>query len=208
MAISNRLFSRLKFRILLPAVLACMLVGIVLLGSPARVIGGVAIPPPPYIPKSPAEDIVMVEAYIEQGTPNVLHLTVTFAAATPPPGEAIFILVTRLQGNPATEVVLGSLLYGGAPKITHSFEVSLIEGGNVAIAVYAMLGTPATDRAPDTGFYQITSLSAGAPNRFSDYENVGGIVLPINGLAVLAPYLAVIGLVATAAVAFKRKRVC
>lgn len=181
-----------------------MLVGIFLLGSPCS--GVVDIPPPPYIPKSPAEDIVMVQAYIEQGTPNVLHLTVTFAVPTPPSGQAIGIIVTRLQGS--TEVVLGMYSYGGAAKTVHSFDVTLAEGGNVDIALYAMLGTVGTDRAPDTGFYRITSLSAGAPNQFTDHEGVGGVVLPTNTLTVLAPYLAVIGLVATAAVAVKRKRVC
>jgi len=35
---------------------------------------------------------------------------------------------------------------------------------------------------------------------------VGGVVLPTNTLTILAPYLAMIGLVATAAIAVKKRR--
>jgi hypothetical protein len=170
-------------------------------------VGGVPIqiPPPPYIPKCPEEDILIVVAYIEQGTPNILHLTVTFAAATPPHDQLLVIYVTQLQGS--TEVVIGAYSNFGPPKTVHSFAVGLPEG-NVDIALYAAVGTLQTDRWPNAGFQRITSLSGAAPNQFTDYDSVGGVVLPTNTFLVLTPYLTVIGLVATAAVAIKRKRVC
>lgn len=193
----------MKFRIPLSAFLASVLVGIFLAQPSSGVLP--PIPPPPYVPDSPAEDILMVQAYIEQGTPNILHLMVTIAVPTPPSGETLLILVTRLQGS--TETVIGSYFYNGVAKTVHSFDVALVDGGDVDIALYAMLGILATDRAPGTGFYRIASLTAWSPDRFTDYESVGGVVLPINGVAILAPYLALIGLVAaTAAVAMKKRR--
>jgi hypothetical protein len=191
----------LKFRVLPPAVIASVLMGVLLLVSPCSGIG-VTIPPPPYIPKSPAEDIVMVQAYIEQGIPNILHLTVTLAAATPPTGQELWIIVTRLQGSPATEVVIYLYTYNSAPKSTHSFTVPLVDGGNVDIALYAMVGVMATDRWPNTGFQRIGARA----NQFTDYDSVGGVVLPTNTFVILAPYLAVIGLVATTAVAVRKRR--
>jgi len=192
----------LRLKLLLPTVMVSVLVGIFLLGSPCS--GGIPIPPPPYIPKCPEEDILAVTAYIEQGTPNLLHLTLTFAAATPATGQVLFIIVTRLQGS--MEVVVNTYQYGGPPKTTYTLTATLLDGGNVDIALYAMVGTAATERAPDTGFLRITSLSAGAPNRFTDYESVGGVVMPTNTFMALAPYLAMIGLFATAAVAVKKRR--
>jgi hypothetical protein len=193
----------LKFRVLPPAVIASVLMGMLLLGSPCS---GVvpAIPPGPYIPKSAAEDIVMVEAYIEQGV-WILHLKVTFAAPTPPAGQTLNILVTYVAGNPPTENVIHSFSTSAGSSTTYNLNINLC-AAELSIAVYAWLTTPGTDRAPDTGFQRITSLSGAAPNRFSDFDSVGGVVLPTNSLAVLAPYLAMIGLVATAGVVVKKRR--
>jgi hypothetical protein len=83
---------------------------------------------------------------------------------------------------------------------------------NTPIAVYAILGTLSTDRAPNSGFYQVTATSASAPNVFIDVDPnpnpVGGVVLPTNTLVILAPYLALAGLViaVSAVVVVKRRR--
>jgi hypothetical protein len=63
-------------------------------------------------------------------------------------------------------------------------------------------------RAPDTGYYEITSLSAAAPNVFIDVETnpVGGVVMPTNTLAIIAPYLALAGLVAVVSAVIVVKR--
>ena len=177
-----------------------MIVGVFLLVSPCS--GGMPPPPPgPYIPKYPEEDILIVQAYIES---NILHLTVTFAAPTPPPSQTVGVWVTRFQGSSEVTIFMVGLF--GTAKNPWTFNVPLSDGGSVDIAVYAMLGTTDTDRWPNTGFQRITSTSAAAPNQFRDYDGVGGVVLPTNSFLVLAPYLALIGLVATAGVAVKKRR--
>lgn len=158
--------------------------------------------PGPYIPKYPEEDIVTVQAYVQQGVPNILHVTITFAAPTPPPSPSVGVWVTRFDGS--AEVVLAAITLMAPPKNTHTISISLADGGPVDIAVYALLGAGDTDRWPNTGFQRITSLGG----TFYDYDSVGGVVVPTNILTMLAPYLAVIGLVATAVMAFKRKRIC
>jgi len=164
----------------------------------------IQIPPPPYIPKCPEEDMVLIQAYISQGSPDVLWLTVTFAVPTPPQGQLLVIYVTQLQGS--KEVIIGAYSNFGPPKAVHSFAAGLLVG-NVEIALYAMVGTFTTDRWPNTGLQKITSISAGAPNQFTDYDSVGGVVLPTNTFLVLTPYLTAIGLAATsAAVAVKKRR--
>jgi hypothetical protein len=181
------------------------------------------IPSPPYVPKSPEEDIVKVEAYITQPNPAVaippsalavpagptLHLTVTFAAATPPTGQTIFILVTELQGNPATETLIGCYDSSAGASTTHQLSLS-VDGVGASIAVYAMLGVLGTDRAPNSGSYPITALSALAPNLFYDPEPnpVGGVVLPTSKLQIVAPFAALAGLIiaVSAVVAVKRRK--
>ena len=207
-------------RLLIPALLSVIL----LIGSTSATIICPDIPPGPYIPKSPQEDITQVEAYIEHTTvapavpPSssavyvttyVLHLTVTFAAATPPADQAINILVTALQGTPQTETVIGCRSAADPSSTTYTLDLPL-EDAEASIAVYAWLGpVTGTDRAPNTDFYQITSLSEAAPNLFYDPEPapVGGVVIPTSKLEILAPYLALAGLVAaltTVVVAKKR----
>jgi hypothetical protein len=174
------------------------------------------IPSPPYNPKSPEEDIIKVEAYIEPpksppgGTSGyTLHVIVTFAAATPPTGQAIIILVTELQGS--TETGIGCDAMASPSKTIHEVSVNSVSS-TPNIAVYAWLATvttldtAGTDRAPNNGEYSITSLSAAAPNQFYDPEGaVGGVVLPTSKLEVVAPFAALIVAV-SAVVAVKRRR--
>ena len=86
------------------------------------------IPSSPYIPKSPQEDIIRVEAYLEEPTSqpspqgfvglNVI-VTVTFAASTPPTGQSLQILVTALQGLTPTETVIDCKTISGSSSTTH-----------------------------------------------------------------------------------------
>ena len=74
--------------------LTAIFVVLLLVGSVSAKLCVDTIPSPPYNPKSPQEDIIKVEAYLE--APNspsptggyivlsVVRLTVTFAAPTPP----------------------------------------------------------------------------------------------------------------------------
>jgi len=189
------------------------------------------IPPPPYIPEFPEEDIIQVEAYIDPVTTTttttatttvaqslrpvingpMLHLTVTFAAATPPADKGILILVTMLQGNPPTEVILDCAVFADPSSTIYTLDLPITTNGGIpSIAVYAALVEFATDRAPNDGFYQITSLSASEPNVFQDYEPapVGGISSPINKIELLAPYLALAGLITviSAVYVFNRRK--
>jgi hypothetical protein len=178
------------------------------------------IPDPPYVPESLQEDIVKVEAYIEHPTPSttktmpvadslrlitdgtILHLTVTFAAETPPAGHALIILVTILEGTPPTESLLDCASFSASTSTTYKLDIYLlgatVDGGSPNIAVYAWLEESHTDRAPNDGFYPITSMLASDPNVFQDYEPapVGGVVVPKNSLEILTPYIALAGLVA------------
>jgi len=193
------------------------------------------IPDPPYVPEFPEEDIIKVEAYIgtyitttttvAATTENkittvaqslrpivngpALVLTVTFAAPTPPADKGILILVTMLQGNPPSEVVLGCGTILDPPLTTYTLDFPItIDGGIPSIAVYASLVEFATDRAPNDGFYQITSVSSTNPNMFQDIEPapVGGITAPVNKLEVLMPYIALAGLIITISAIEIRKR--
>jgi hypothetical protein len=189
------------------------------------------IPDPPYVPEVPEEDIITVEAYIDSvatatssATTTVaqslrpitnglyLHLTVTFAAETPPADKGILILVTILQGNPPTEAVLGCQALADPSSTTYTLDLPITtDGGTPSIAVYAALVEFGTDRAPNDGFYQITSLSASESNVFQDYDPapVAGVVVPKNSLEILTPYIALAGLVAaisTILVIKKRKQ--
>ena len=202
-----------------------MLVALLLVGSASATPSLCPpIPSPPYNPKSPQEDIVKVEAFLAK--PSVpaplssetragvvgyfLTVRVTFAAATPPTGQVINIIVTELQGNTPTEVAI--LCGGGHGSAMTTYELSGFSSTSTPnIAVYAWLGpVPGTDRAPNIGSYPIMSLSAAAPDLFYDPEPapVGGVVMPINTLAILAPYLALAGLVAAVSivVAVKKRR--
>ncbi len=208
-----------RYGLLLPAVLVVLLfVG----SASAKVPVCPAIPPGPYIPKSPQEDIVKVEAYIVQSPspapalpPSslagvigpVVYVTVTFAAATPPADKAIYILVTELQGT--TEEVVGCKAWSDPASTTYQVE-GYVSNVGASIAVYAWLGSVGgTDRWPNSGTQPITSLSAAAPNLFYDPEPapVGGIAVPTNKLEILTPYLALVGLViaVSAVVAVKRR---
>jgi hypothetical protein len=212
------------YRLLIPALLlVTLLIGSVSASTCPD------IPDPPYIPESPEEDIIKVEAYIITnitstitqprittvaeslrpiGAAGLLHLTVIFAAPTPPADKGILILVTMLQGNPQSEVVLGCLTLVDPSLTSYTLNLPItINGGPPSIAVYASLVEFATDRAPNNGFYQITSLSALEPNVFQDYEQpVGGVVTSINKLAILAPYIALAGLILTVSAVIIKKR--
>ncbi|MFC1505582.1 hypothetical protein ACFLQ6_00770 [Thermoproteota archaeon] len=184
------------------------------------------IPPSPYNPESPEEDIIKVEAYMDPVTTTTttttttvahslrpivvgptLHVKVTFAAPTPPPGKALTILITQLKEVPPSEIVLNCGGGGGPAKTTYEF-VMTVDDGSTNIAVYAWLDAPGTDRAPNTEFYPITSMSASDPNIFQDYEPapVGGVASPINKLEVIAPYLVLAGLIITVSAIVIKKR--
>jgi len=89
-----------------------------------------APPPGPYIPKCPEEDILVVQAYIES---NVLHLTVAFAAPTPPPSQVVGVWVTRFQGSAEVTIFMVGLV--GTAKNLWTFTIPLVDGGSVDIAV-------------------------------------------------------------------------
>jgi hypothetical protein len=213
-----------EYRILIPAVLLItMLIGSVY-GIPCP-----DIPPPPYVPEFPEEDIIRVEAYVDSVTTTTatattttvaqslrpitngpyLHLTITFATETPPADKAILILVTILQGNPPTESVLHCEFFADPSLTTYVLIPIPIDSESPSIAVYAALGMIGTDRAPNDGFYQITSISASDPNVFQDYEPapVGGVVVPKNSLEILTPYIALAGLIAAISTIFVIKKI-
>lgn len=158
----------------------------------------------------------MVEAYLEQGAPgdaNSLYLKLMFASPTPPAGQGLWILVTLLLGSPSHETAWVSTRRVDPPTTTHNLIMPLPLGGSpVLIAVYAWLDTSNTDRAPNTGFYEVNVFSPGRripasnPNRFWDYDNVGGVVLPTNTHMIIAPCLMLVGLAATTAAAAVKKR--
>jgi hypothetical protein len=194
-----------------------MLAALLFVGSVSAPLICPDIPPPPYNPKSPAEDIVTVQAYweptttsttVNNGAPAGARLTVanslylimklTFAAPTPPAGQTLNILVTTLQGNPQTETVILCRKITDPPSLTIDICDSVpTEDGPPPLAVYAWLGTAGTDRAPNGGFYQISSFSAAAPNQFDDPEGaVGGVIIPTNKTEILAPFLAIAGIIA------------
>jgi len=220
-----------EYRVLIPALLLItMLIGSV--SAPACP----DIPDPPYVPEFPEEDIIKVEAYIgtaitatttvaatteskittvaQSLRPIVngpmLVLTVTFAAPTPPADKGILILVTMLQGNPPSEVVLGCQTILDPSLTTYTLYLPITTNGGIpSIAVYAALVEFATDRAPNDGFYQITSLSSTNPNMFQDYEPapIGGVTSPVNKLAIIAPYVLLAGLIiAVSAIVIKRRK--
>jgi hypothetical protein len=183
------------------------------------------IPPSPYNPESPEEDIIKVEAYLDPVSTKTtsttttvahslrpiivgptLHVKVTFAAPTPPPGKTLTILITQLQGVPPSEIVLNC--GGGSGPATTTYEFMMtVDNGSTNIAVYAWLNAPGTDRAPNTDFYSITSLTAADPNVFQDYEPapVGGVASQTNKLEVIAPYLILAGLIITVSAIVIRK---
>ena len=186
------------------------------------------IPDPPYIPEFPEEDIVEVEVYIDPVTTTTttatttvaqslrsvingpyIHVTVTFAAPTPPADKGILIFVTILQGNPPTEEVLGCKAIADPSLLTYTVDLPITVNGEVpSIAVYTSLVEFGTDRAPNEGFYQITSRSVSEPNVFQDHEpaTVGGISTPISKLKMLTPYLAIAGLIVAVSTVFVIKK--
>jgi hypothetical protein len=219
-----------EYRVLIPTLLLItMLIGSV--SAPTC-----DIPDPPYVPAFPEEDIIKVEAYIGTiitstttvaakteskiatvaqslrpiSNGPILILTLTFAAPTPPADKGLFILVTILQGNPPTEVVLDCRTISESPVTTYTLYFPITNGEIPSIAVYAALvGVVNTDRAPNDGFYQITSMSSSDPNLFSDPDfPVGGITVPVNKLEVLMPYIALAaGLIITiSAIEIKKRK--
>jgi len=207
------------YRLLIPVLLMItMLIGSVSAPCPD-------IPPPPYNPNSPEEDIIKIEAYIEPVTTTTttttttvayslrpivvvptLHVKVTFAAPTPPPGKALTILITQLEGIPPSEMVVRCGGGGGPAKTTYEFTIDA-DDESTTIAVYAWLDDPGTDRAPNSDFYQITSLSASDPNLFSDPDvPVGGLTSQTNKLEVIAPYMVLAGLIITVSAVVIKKR--
>jgi hypothetical protein len=201
------------YRLFIPAILLVTM----LIGSVYGVTMCPDIPDPPYIPEVPEEDIIKVEAYIEPVNTTVtastipaaqslrpiingpiLYLTVTFAAETPPADQSLLILVSILQGNPPTEVVLDCAYFSDPSSLTYELDPIPVDSESPSIAVYAALGELLTDRAPNDDFYKITSLSASDPNVFQDYEPapVGGVMVPKNSFEILTPYIALAGLVA------------
>lgn len=209
-----------SYRLLIPVLLMItILIGSVSASCPD-------IPPSPYNPESPEEDIIKVEAYMDPVSTTTtsttttvahllrpivvgptLHVKVTFAAPTPPPGKTLTILVTQLKGVPSSEIVINCGGGGGPAATTYEFMMS-VDDGSTNIAVYAWLNEPGTDRAPNTDFYSITSLTAADPNMFQDYEPapVGGVASPTNKLEVIAPYLVLAVLITTVSAVVIRKR--
>jgi hypothetical protein len=205
------------YKLLIPALLLItMLIGSASAKCPD-------IPSPPYIPESPQEDIVRVEVYLDPPpspavgsasattavTGYLLHVTVVFAAATPPSGQAINILVTQWKGDPLSEIQVTCFVGTGPTKTTYELAPDMIEAlGLPEISVYAWLGQAQTDRAPNDGFYQITSLSASDPNVFQDYEPapVGGVMVQKNSLEILTPYITLAGLVAAISTVYVIKK--
>ena len=195
-----------RYGLLLPA----MLVVLLLVGS---VCAGAypAIPSPPYVPKSPEEDIVKIEAWITQPG-NYLWFTVTFAAVTPPTGQDIYIILTMLDGS--TETVINYWIFSaGGGDATFNMGGTALPSVDTPVAWYAWLGPPpGTDRAPNSGFYKITATSKTAPDVFSDpdptFAPVGGVVVPTSKLEIVAPFAALAGLLVavSAVVVVKRRR--
>ncbi|MCJ7761483.1 hypothetical protein MUP59_10155, partial [Candidatus Bathyarchaeota archaeon] len=157
------------------------------------------------------EDIVKIEAWIKQPG-NYLWFTITFAALTPPAGQSIYIILTMLDGS--TETVINYWIYGaGGADTTFNMGGTELPSVDTPVAWYAWLGPPpGTDRAPNDGFYSVTSLSQQTPNVFQDPEEpaapVGGVVIPTSKLEILAPFAALAGLIVavSAVVVVKRRR--
>jgi hypothetical protein len=126
-----------------------MLVVLLFVGSVSAITP--AIPSPPYNPKSPAEDIVTVEAYLEPmadasvytttsagvvATEYMLHLTIVFDVGTPA-GHTLNILVTQLKGDPAVETVFDYSQVTGPSGNTQQLTKNIFAVGMPDIAVYA-----------------------------------------------------------------------
>jgi hypothetical protein len=184
------------YRLFIPAlILITMLIGSV---------SGIAcpdIPDPPYVPKSPQEDIVKVTTWVDG---SIVGVIVEFAAVTPPPGETLFILIATTQVNPPTETVVYCNSFTN-PSGAYVFNINLWTQDTPSVAVYAWLSTATTDRAPNNGYYRTgTDLN---PNIFSDPDGpVGGVVVPRNSLEILTPYIALAGLVAAISTIFVIKK--
>jgi hypothetical protein len=111
----------------------------------------------------------------------------------------------------STETVINYWIFGaGGADTTFNMGGTSLPSVDTPVAWYAWLGpVPYTDRAPNNGYYQITSLSAAAPNLFYDPEPapVGGVVLPTSKLEIVAPLAALAGLlIAVSAVVAVEKR--
>ena len=107
-------------------------------------------------------------------------------------------------------MILGCAVFADPSSTTYILDFPITTNGGIpSIAVYAALvGVANTDRAPNDGFYQITSVSSINPNMFQDIEPapVGGITVPVNKLELIAPYLALAGLIAAVSTVYVFKR--
>ncbi|WP_455278555.1 hypothetical protein [[Eubacterium] cellulosolvens] len=185
------------YRLFIPALLLItMLIGSVSAFCPE-------IPDPPYVPKSPQEDIVKVTTWVDG---SILGVIVEFAAATPPPGETLHILITTTQVTPPTETVVTCNSFTN-PSGAFVFNINLWTQDTPSIAVYAWLSSSTTDRAPNDGYYLVTGLSR-TPNLFTDIEPapVGGVATSVNKLMILTPYLVLAGLIAVISTIFVIKK--
>lgn len=114
-------------------------------------------------------------------------------------------------------------LHGGGASVGFGFTIlgdytlkEAVPAGWVVSNIGALAGLPSTTFTfiPGEGIVihfaaidtvTITFTNCPASQCPDPRRSVGGIVLPANSLAILTPYLAIIGLVATAAIAVKRK---
>ena len=131
----------------------------------------------------------------------------------------------------AIEVTLNSRQYDGSTKNLGQMYLDGQGPYNLPYGTRVLAGFHRVRFIPPAGFYFVKWESSGVttsneesnpndvtfppgndPTITAVYQRnglpayVGGVVLPTNNLTVLAPYLAMIGLVATAAVAAKKRR--
>ena len=198
-----------------------------LLVAPAGAVPPPPIPPGPYNPKSPAENIVTVEmAYLIPDDAINLTFWIRMGSNTWP--DTLNLLFT-MEKTDLSEVVVyywTGQVFGTLNTVRVSFYVSpypddwMNDGAKAYVAIYAWLTQSQTDRAPNTDFYPISAyVNGGGPHDVFDdsndpqqvpsnpYHYVGGELYSANKLAVLSPYLALIGVVAVAAVVIKRRKV-
>jgi hypothetical protein len=181
------------------------------------------------MPSSPHEDIVLLymSRSMEIGRVRGIEANIVFASRTA--SENLAVLPTLLMGSPPTEKPALAwdfipITYG--PSATYYYGWIIVderdlyvEDGHAFIAIYAWLPGAKTDRAPDTGMYRIklapewqeftdpAETSPPPPPLRPPSYPVGGTFMYVNKLAILSPYLALIGLAAVVTVAvIKRKR--
>ena len=209
------------WKIVLPTIFLMLL-----LVAPAGALPPPPIPSGPYSPQSPADDIVTVEtAYLIPDDAINLTFWIRMGSNTYP--DTLNLLFT-MEKTDLSEVVVyywTGQVFGTLNTVRVTFYVDpypndwKTDGGKAFVAIYAWLTGSTTDRAPNTGFYPVSAYAESPPyDVFDDsndpsqqpsnpYHYVGGEVFSANKLAVLSPYLALIGVAAVAIVAFKRRRI-